>query len=268
MKFIQLSDLHLVPPGQNLKGLNPAARLDAAIAAINARHSDAAFCVLSGDLTHAGNDAAYRHLSGVLEGLKIPYYLMIGNHDLRDRVKQRFPETQCDENGFVQYHVEVGAHVFLMLDTFREKSHWGEYCAKRGDWLRAILAQFKARPVHIFMHHPPFDMGIPSLDVIRLLDTQHFERAIGTSGDIRQILFGHIHRPLSGHWHGIPVTAVPCLNHQVQLDLVTTDHIPLSHEPPMFGVGLVGDAQTIVHFDNFMDQSAIDEAQGMEYEPG
>ena len=268
MKFIQLSDLHLVPPGQNLKGLNPAARLDAAIAAINARHSDAAFCVLSGDLTHAGNDAAYRHLSGVLEGLKIPYYLMSGNHDLRGRVKQHFPETQCDENGFVQYHVEVGAHVFLMLDTVREKSHWGEYCVKRGAWLTAKLAQFKGRPIHIFMHHPPFDMGIPSLDVIRLLDTQHFERAIGTSSDIRQILFGHIHRPLSGHWHGIPVTAVPCLNHQVQLDLVTTDHIPLCHEPPMFGVGLVGDAQTIVHFDNFMDQSAIDEAQGMEYEPG
>lgn len=268
MKFIQLSDLHLVPPGQTLKGLNPAKRLDAAIAAINARHCDAAFCVLSGDLTHAGNEEAYRHLAEVLKGLKIPHYLMVGNHDLRGRVIKHFSQAQCDENGFVQYHVEVGDHVFLMLDTVREKSHWGEYCAKRGAWLAAKLAQFKGRPIHIFMHHPPFDVGIPSLDAIRLLDTQHFERAIGTGGNIRQIFFGHIHRPLGGHWNGIPVTAVPCLNHQVQLDLVTKDHIPLSHEPPMFGVGLVEDNQTILHFENFLDQSAIDESQGVAYGSG
>lgn len=224
--------------------------------------------MLSGDLTHDGNDAAYIHLANVLKGLDIPHYLMVGNHDLRRRAVNHFPDVQCDENGFVQYHVELGDHVFLMLDTVREKSHWGEYCEQRGTWLAAKLAEFKGRHIHIFMHHPPFDVGIPSLDAIRLRDTQHFEHAIGTGDDIRQIFFGHIHRPLGGQWKGIPVTAVPCLNHQVQLDLKTADHIPLSHEPPMFGVGLVGDNQTILHFDNFMDQTAISERQGVDYGSG
>ena len=38
MKLIQVSDLHFVPPGTLLLGLDPRARLAAAIADINRHH--------------------------------------------------------------------------------------------------------------------------------------------------------------------------------------------------------------------------------------
>ena len=51
-KFIHITDTHLANPGLKLYGLDPRARLDAAIADINNHHVDAAFAVVTGDLTH------------------------------------------------------------------------------------------------------------------------------------------------------------------------------------------------------------------------
>jgi 3',5'-cyclic-AMP phosphodiesterase len=51
LKVIHLTDLHLTPPGETIFGLDPNARLQAAIADINASHRDAALVLLTGDLT-------------------------------------------------------------------------------------------------------------------------------------------------------------------------------------------------------------------------
>jgi 3',5'-cyclic AMP phosphodiesterase CpdA len=44
MKFIQVTDMHIMPPGERLLGLDPRAQLDACIADINAHHADAELC--------------------------------------------------------------------------------------------------------------------------------------------------------------------------------------------------------------------------------
>jgi 3',5'-cyclic AMP phosphodiesterase CpdA len=80
-KFIHLTDTHLARPGLKLYGLDPRARLDAAVADINAHHSDAAFAVVTGDLTHWGEVEAYANFAEAMAALKIPYIAMVGNHD-------------------------------------------------------------------------------------------------------------------------------------------------------------------------------------------
>ena len=68
-KFIHLTDTHLAGPGLKLYGLDPRARLDAAIADINTHHSDAAFAVVTGDLTHWGEAEAYANFAeAIAEG--------------------------------------------------------------------------------------------------------------------------------------------------------------------------------------------------------
>ena len=54
MKFVHLTDLHLVPPTQKLWGLDPFARLELCLGDIEKYHGDAAFCAISGDLTERG----------------------------------------------------------------------------------------------------------------------------------------------------------------------------------------------------------------------
>src|SRR5579871_1327506 len=63
---------HLIPPGRSLYGLDPNARLEAAIADINAHHHDAAVVLVTGDLVHDGEPASCAALRRALENFKRP----------------------------------------------------------------------------------------------------------------------------------------------------------------------------------------------------
>ena len=58
MKIIQVTDTHLMPRGTELNGLNPNERLESCIASITEHHSDAEFCIITGDLTDRGDPDA------------------------------------------------------------------------------------------------------------------------------------------------------------------------------------------------------------------
>ena len=70
MKLIQVSDLHFVPPGTRLFGIDPRAHLAAAIEDINAQHADAELCLFTGDLADHGDPQAYAALAETLAGLR------------------------------------------------------------------------------------------------------------------------------------------------------------------------------------------------------
>jgi len=50
MKFIHITDVHLVGDNGGLNGTVPSMRLDACLTDVVQWHSDASFCVISGDL--------------------------------------------------------------------------------------------------------------------------------------------------------------------------------------------------------------------------
>ncbi len=258
-KLIQVSDLHFVPPGTLLLGLDPRARLEAAVADINTHHRDAELCLFTGDLADGGAPEAYDALRETLAALRIPYLLTIGNHDSRGNFQSAFPEAPRDEHGFVQAVAATGAGDIILLDTHEPGQHAGSFCAKRQAWLKARLAEATGRPAYLFMHHPPLDIGIPSLDRIGLVDKQGFADALegADAGGVRHIFFGHVHRPVSGSWRGIPYAALCSLVHQVPLDLVTEHPVPCDHAPPAYNVILLDGQATVVHHHEFLDTSRI-----------
>ena len=81
MKFVVLSDLHLGLPGQAVNGLDPAARLLAAVETINRDHANADFVAIAGDLADLGAPEAYQQLQIILSGLTMPVHITLGNHD-------------------------------------------------------------------------------------------------------------------------------------------------------------------------------------------
>lgn len=83
------------------------------------------------------------------------------------------------------------------------------------------------------MHHPPFDIGIPSLDRIKLDGTEAFAAVLCESADIRHLFLGHVHRPVSGSWRGIPFSALPGTNHQIAADFAAGTPIPYEHGLPL-----------------------------------
>lgn len=252
MKIIHLTDLHLPEPGQMLWGLDAYGRVESAFQDIERWHADADFCVISGDLTDRGAPGAYAWLAERLERFGLETVLMVGNHDARDVMRAGLPHVMDDGNGFVQGVRETEVGTFLFLDTYKDGTSPGQFCLRRQQWLRDCLAEVEG-PVRIFMHHPPFDIGIPYMDRIKLEDADAFAGLVA-GHDVRHIFFGHVHRACFVNWRSIPCNALPGTNHQVPLVREATG-AAYSVEPPMYGVITITADQTTVHLDAFMDRS-------------
>jgi len=255
MKFIQITDPHLVTPGERLFGLDPLARFEACIDSINTQHGDAEFAVITGDLADRGEPAAYAALKAALGRLRLPYHLLLGNHDDRAVFFDAFPDSPRDQDGFVQYVLETGIGRFLCLDTLETGQGWGSLCARRLAWLERELDRSDDRLVFLFMHHPPFRSGIKRMDEIALASPEHFARIVDGRRNIRHLFFGHLHRPVAGSWHGIPISTMRATAHQVALDFVIEGKVPGSHEPPAYAVVLLSGDTVVVHTHDYMDAS-------------
>jgi 3',5'-cyclic AMP phosphodiesterase CpdA len=260
--FLHLTDLHVTPHGAPpLYGLDPGERLAAAVADIARRHAPgteapAAFAVVTGDLTHHGEPDAYARLRGILAGLPCPAHLLLGNHDERSAFRTAFPDAPADDHGFVQQAVSTRAGTFVMLDTKIPGTHAGGLCRARLDWLAARLDADDA-PVFLFLHHPPYRVGITAMDSIPLRDADALWEVLSPyRARIRHIFHGHLHRPIAGSWRGIPASSLRGLSHQVGLDFTQRATTPGSHEPPAYAVVRATANEVVVHSHDFLDGTA------------
>ncbi len=254
-KFIHVTDPHLAPSGQTLCTLDPAARLRMVVEDVNRLHGDADALFLTGDVAYKGLEAGYKLAHEILSELRIPYHLLIGNHDDRTAFKRTFPETPLDDAGFVQYVIDHAVGSLIVLDTVRHGEEDGEMCPARLTWLATQLEERRGKPVFIFMHHPPFDVGIASLDASKLPQSRELSACLTGHGQIRHIFYGHVHRAIAGSWHGIPATAMPSTNHQVGLLLDASPEMIGTHERPAYGVIIIDDETVVIHQRDFLDDS-------------
>ena len=242
MKIILVSDLHLVPPGEALFGMDPLRGLETCIADINHTHADADLVVFTGDLTNDGEASAYEALAENTARLAPPYRFMMGNHDDRARFLRVLPQP-ADEDGFIQSSVDIDGTRIVLLDTLRPGHVEGLLCDTRLRWLDQQLgATDKAL---IFLHHPPFRLGIPSLDECRLSEPDRLLSLIRKHGNVRHLFAGHVHRLAHGSWHGIPFTTVRGTNHQSALRFDGPHEV--SFEAPAYSVVLIDREEVIVH---------------------
>ena len=107
------------------------------------------------------------------------------------------------------------------------------------------------------MHHPPFDIGVPYMDRIKLEEPEAFAELLSHHGNIRHIFFGHVHRAAFVQWRGIPCTSLPGTNLQIPLNRESVG-TRLSLEPAMYGVVLIEDDQTIVQFEACLDREPLE----------
>lgn len=257
-KLIHITDTHLVEPGRRLYGLDPQQRLVAAVDDVNAHHADAELVVITGDLTHWGEAAAYGALRDVLDRLAPPCIPLLGNHDDRAAFRQAFPEAPVDDDGFIQGRLDIDEARLLFLDTNQPGTHAGWYCDRRQAWLQRQLQEAGDRLLFVFMHHPPFDIGIAPMDRIGLMQRNAVAEIVRPHRhQVRHVFFGHVHRPIVGSWMGIPFSTMRATNHQVWLDWDATElaAMPGSHEPPAYAVVLFNGEDVVIHFHDYLDDS-------------
>lgn len=212
-RIVWMSDPHFQGEG-TIDGLNPRTRVAAAIDHANLHYPDADFAILSGDLVGGDLERSYAAMAGYLEKSRFPVYPMMGNNDERQGFRRHLSLPQNAMPDFVQFWIEAGDCQVICLDTHKPGSHAGQLCAARGAWLDDVLARSHGKPAYIFMHHPPFALGLPRQDEIRLDDGDAFLDLICRHRNVRHLFMGHVHRPVCGTIRGIPFATIGAISFQ------------------------------------------------------
>ncbi|MBM7067367.1 metallophosphoesterase [Actibacterium sp. 188UL27-1] len=266
-KFVVMSDLHIVAPGTLSHAIDTTDRLRCAVSHINENHSDAAFCVLAGDLTDNGDAPSYHRMADVLADLSIPAHMTLGNHDSRTVFLKHFGADQACATGYIDRKIDMGDYRVIILDTLQEGQGAGALDDLQLDWLRQQLAGAAGRPVIIVMHHGPAALGVP-MDFIRLQHSDAFVDVLKTHSDIRQIISGHVHTSVAGSFCGLPFTTISG-NHYNILPKLGGDFsdVPRREGPGQIGLVLATDDTVVVHHETFFDRHAIQPAELHSWQP-
>ena len=256
-KLIVVGDPHITAEPELNRGVNPVENLQALVAHVNANHPDAAYCLFIGDLTHNGNSAEYAHFKQLIAPLTVPPILMIGNHDHRENFYAAFPDASKDANGFVQDTFDLGeSHRLITLDSlngppYGDMRHVGMLSPERLAFLEGVLEDSAEKQLLIAMHHQPFRIGLPGMDVIRLYNSAEYRDLIGRYPNVAMLLMGHNHRSISGVSHGFPFTCFKSMSPQTPLDFESLDPSGGIAEPPSYGVLLLTENGVLVHQEEF-----------------
>lgn len=254
LRFIVLSDLHVVPKGEFSLTLDTGARLEQAVDAIAERYSNADFCVLAGDLADLGQPAAYQRLKSIIGRIPIPVYLTLGNHDDRDAFLSVFGSTYIAETGKLDSVLDVKGYRIILLDSSEPGRVDGVLTEGQIAWLRARLSEAIDRPVIVILHHNANALHIES-DDIRILQPWPFLDALKTHPDIRQVIAGHVHLTSTATWRGIAFTSLSGGHYYCTVD---QPHVPMRRlASPGQMAFVIGTADsTTVHFDNYIGDEA------------
>ena len=256
LKFIVISDLHIVPDGKLSHSIDTTARLQMAVEHINELHSDAAFCIAAGDLTDRGEIEAYQRLRPLLSKIQIPLFVTLGNHDKRENFLSVFNDTQTASTGFVDFCIDREDHRVLVMDSLDSGRDAGLLVSSQINWLRDKLDEASNKSVILVVHHNIVDLQI-STDSIRLDENRSLADTLQLHSDVRHVISGHVHLGSSGVYRGIPFTTFAGCHYNIAPWLYDKNRrAPRLEGPGQYAIVWSGKESTIVLQEDFFNRHA------------
>jgi 3',5'-cyclic AMP phosphodiesterase CpdA len=181
-----LADLHIdADPAWGRYGGEPARQLRKIVAEVREARVDAV--VVAGDCaSRSGEPGDYERLEEILAPLAeagIPVLAVPGNHDDRERMRERFPRRI----------LETGAVTWLLADTCRGAGEVsGEFRDGERAWVESRLTG--RGPVILVGHHHPEDPGRGDVEPgIGLVETPRFLAWLDGCPGLAAYVHGHSH---------------------------------------------------------------------------
>lgn len=222
MIIAQISDLHIGGPGTRTYGIAAMdEKLKSCIAHVNAHRPKPDVVLVSGDLANCASKAETQYAADLLAALEMPFFVIAGNHDNTDTIKEifaarQFPPANTQGTDYVidDYPVRL-----IGMDSTRSGQPGGYLNGEQLAWLEKTLAQDSKKPVVIFMHHPPVRCGVPETDEDGFEGSERLGRIVGRFDNVQRILCGHIHLPVHTLWHGTIVCSAPSIGMHLEVEL-------------------------------------------------
>ncbi len=239
MLLAQLSDPHI--------GASPSTETDlaAAVRAVTAVRPAPDAVLVSGDLAEHATAAEYARVRELLAPLAMPVHVLPGNHDDRAALRAAFP-LEGDAAAPYRYAVRCGALRLVACDSHIPGAAAG---ALDMDWLAAELAADPVTPTIVAMHHPPFAVGMPASDAIRLApaDARALEALLADASQVARVVAGHVHLAAMDALGGCPVMTCPSTwRERPVLDLESEEWV-LHDAPAGFALHVLLDGRVISH---------------------
>ena len=252
MIVAQITDLHVGTEGSLAYGrYDTSASLSRCIVHLLRQRPAPDVVLATGDLVDAGSDEEYQRLRALLAPLRMPLYLIPGNHDDRDTLRRAFPD-----HGYLgpagqpaRYSVTGHALRLIALDTTVRGETGGTLDEAQIEWLEAELTAAPREPALVFMHHPPFKTGIARMDTIGLAaaSAERLGEVLSRNPQVQLLTCGHVHRAIQVRWHGTVASICPSTAFQYGLNLEDSKLEPSPHEPPAYQLHRWNGAELVTH---------------------
>jgi len=221
MRILHLSDTHFAGDGSRHYGVvDTDEHLRRALAHV--AHLTFDLVVVSGDVSDDGTEASYRRIRDAVEpwarerGGRAVFAM--GNHDMRAGFRAVLGGGQPDageqvlsaaDGPVASVAVQDGWRV-IVLDSSVPGAGYGDLETGQKDFLRVQLQTPAPRGTIVVVHHPPIDAQTDLLQALALDDADGRELLDIVRGtDVRVILSGHYHLPITETVGGVIVTVAP-----------------------------------------------------------
>lgn len=200
--FVQISDLHT---GCDKNHLPEAPITKLVMQKIIEQRNFALpdFVIISGDLVHHYDlqedgslyeqdvNAQFERTKQLLNELPMPWYPIMGNHDVWGRDYTRWDKYFPNRR---RYYFEYEDYLFIALDYFRWDNSSPE-CEERRQWLQGVLDAHPDRQIIIITHVPLIEMkpGLPVGSNVILKAKPGIKDIIEGHDSVIAILYGHLH---------------------------------------------------------------------------
>lgn len=251
MFFAQLSDIHITSKHDELFNIVPMSNhLFECVEHINNLATKPDLVLVTGDISNNGQIKQLEIAKQCLDKLKCPYYVIPGNHDNRADLSKIFNDNcQTNEQGLIHYVINEFAVTFIAIDSCKTGLSGAEFTTDSNKWLENELNTYNDKPVVLFMHHPPVNMGIAETNIDGFKGKALLAETIEKHSNIKAILCGHIH--LSAHtlWHGTLISTAPSIGMRLVIDFSLEQESQFITEKPQYQLHHWTDEQQLITFD-------------------
>lgn len=206
--LIQISDTHIVRPGQLLHGkVDTAATLSTVFGQLEASALKIGAILLTGDLADTGDLLAYQRLRELVEPaaarMGIPVLYGMGNHDARGPFRAGLfgAEPTTEPHDLVHW---VGDLRVIVMDSTEPGQHGGFLSDAQLRWLADELATPAPAGTVLALHHPPVPSPIAMVNSLLLAEPEKLAEVI-VGSDVKIMVAGHSHHASAGVLGGVPV---------------------------------------------------------------
>ena len=250
MLIAHITDLHLRKQDElAFSGrIDTAQRLDTTIDYLNGFRPRPDLVLVTGDLVDFGKPEEYANLRRVLVRLSTPAYLIPGNHDHRENLRQAYADQAwMPKSGFLHYVVDGHPVRLIGLDTLDQGKVSGLMCEERLAWLDARLTEAPSTPTLLFMHHPPYTTGMVKMDGYACAGGDRMGEVVRRHPQVERIVCGHLHRATVRRWCGTVISSSPATAPEVALNIHDQGIHGWVETPPYVGFYLWQDGGIVSH---------------------